>query len=348
MSFWIISFAVIVSLFLIIVSNNSNKKIAAVRNTYALGTIIQLKAFGIEGAEAINEAIEKLNDIDDKMSAFKSDSEISRINSVAGLQPQAVSSSTYFILNKATRYSSLTEGAFDPTVRPLVKLWNKGIEQNQIPDRNVVSEKLSLVNYKDIIFDENNRSVMLKNKGQEIDLGGIAKGYATDQVRDIFIKRNIKNGLIDLGGNIYALGSKPDGTGWKVGIQNPFKARGEYLGVLEVRSKSVVTSGNYEKYFVKDGKIFHHIIDPRTGFPSISRIISATIVSDDSLDGDGLSTGIYILGIQKSIELIESLKNIDAILVTDTKEVYVTSGICNCFRLTDNEFKIDRSCNENE
>jgi thiamine biosynthesis lipoprotein len=123
-----------------------------------------------------------------------------------------------------------------------------------------------------------------------------------------------------------------------VGIQNPFKDRGEYLGILETKNKSIVTSGNYEKYFIMDGKRFHHIIDPRTGFPSESDIISATIISDNSIDGDGLSTGIYILGVEKSLELIESLNGIDAILVTGGKKVFLTSGIKKSFRLTNNDF----------
>jgi thiamine biosynthesis lipoprotein len=203
-----------------------------------------------------------------------------------------------------------------------------------------------LVNYRDILFDDINSSVMLKHNGQAIDLGGIAKGYAADQVRDIFLKHGINSALIDLGGNIYALGNKPDGTPWKVGIQNPFLQRGQSLGILKVKNKSVVTSGNYEKYFIRDGKRYHHILDPRTGYPSESSIISATIISDNSLDGDGLSTGIYILGVKQALELIETLDGIEAILVTDDKKAYVTNGINDYFELTDSDFAIVRSCNQ--
>ena len=137
----------------------------------------------------------------------------------------------------------------------------------------------------------------------------------------------LPSALIDLGGNIFALGNKDDGTPWKVGIQNPFKPRGEYIGILSVKNKSVVTSGNYEKYFIKDGERFHHIIDPKTGYPSQSKIISATIISDNSIDGDGLSTGVYILGIDKALKIIEAIEGIDAIFITEDKKVYKTSGI---------------------
>lgn len=318
------------------------------RTSYALGTIIQLKAYGSNGSSAIDEVISMLDDIDDRMSAFKNDSDVSKINNNAGVRPQAVSANTYSVLEKAVEYCKLTDGAFDPTIRPLVNLWNRSIRQEQIPSESAVKEKLPLVNYNDIIFNKAKSTIMLKNKGQEIDLGGIAKGFAADRARDIFIRHNVRSALIDLGGNIYALGSKPDGTSWNVGIQNPFTPRGLYLGILKVKSKSVVTSGNYEKYFIKDGKRFHHIIDPGTGFPSESRIISATIILEDSLDGDGLSTGIYILGVEKSLELIEALGSIDAVLVTDDKKVYLTSGIRKYFELTDNNFFIERNFNHHE
>ena len=198
---------------------------------------------------------------------------------------------------------------------------------------------MKLVNYNDVILDESNNSIMLKHKKQALDVGGIAKGFAADEVRDIFYKHKIKSALIDLGGNIFALGSKDDGTPWKVGIQNPFKPRGEYIGILSVKNKSVVTSGNYERYFMKDGKRFHHIIDPKTGYPSQSKIISATIISDNSIDGDGLSTGVYIIGIDKAMEIIEAIDGIDAIFITEDKKVYTTSGIDkNILTLTDEEF----------
>ena len=310
-----------------------------IKSNYVLGTIINLRAFGNKAEKAIDEAIENLNDIDDKMSAFKEDSEISKINSKAGVTPQTVSKDTYFVVKKAVDYSKILEGTFDPTIRPLVKLWNIGTKEEAIPEKSQIEETLKLVNYNDVILDDSNHSIMLKNMKQALDVGGIAKGFAADAVRDIFYKHNIKSALIDLGGNIFALGSKDDGTPWKVGIQNPFKPRGEYIGIFSVKNKSVVTSGNYERYFMKDGKRFHHIIDPKTGYPSQSKIISATIISDNSIDGDGLSTGVYILGIDKAMEIIEAIDGIDAIFITEDKKVYKTSSIDkNILTLTDEEF----------
>lgn len=339
-------FALLIYIF--IYNSNNNKNNIFARNSFALGTVIRLKTFGKRGLAAIDEVILMLNDIDDRMSAFKEDSDVAGISRNAGVRPQQVSTDTYTVLKKAVEYCKLTDGAFDPTIRPLANIWNKGIRQELVPDEGSIKEKLPLVNYKDILFDDDSKTVMLKNKGQEIDLGGIAKGYAADRARDIFIRHKVKSALIDLGGNIYALGGKPDDTDWNVGIQNPFKPRGEYLGVLKVKNKSVVTSGNYEKYFTAEGRRYHHIIDPRTGYPSESRIISATIISENSLDGDGLSTGIYILGAEKSIELIEALDNIDAILVTEDRKLHLTSGVIKCFELTDDTFYSEINFNREE
>ena len=273
------------------------------------------------------------------MSAFKEESDISKINSKAGITPQAVSKDTYFVVKNAVEYSQILEGTFDPTIRPLVKLWNIGNDKETIPKKAKIEEALKLVNYNDVILDESNCTIMLKNKYQALDVGGIAKGFAAEEVRDIFHKHKVKSALIDLGGNIFALGSKDDGTPWRVGIQNPFESRGDFIGILNVKDKSIVTSGNYERYFMKDGQRFHHIIDPKTGYPSQSKIISATIISDNSIDGDGLSTGVYIIGIDKAMKIIEAIDGIDAIFITEDKKVYTTSGIDkNILTLTDEEF----------
>lgn len=307
-----------------------------------MGTIAQLKLFGKNSEKAVDSAVDRLNDIDDKLSVFKTYSEISQINSNAGGIPYIVSSDTFFLLDKSLGYSRLLDGTFDPTIRPVVALWQIGTENENIPEEKDIKEKLKLVNYNDIIMNYNEQSVLLKHKYESIDLGGIAKGYAADEVRNIFIKNHIKSALIDLGGNIFALGSKPDGTPWNIGIQDPVKPRGEFVGVLNLKNKSIVTSGNYEKYFIKEGKKYHHIIDPRNGYPSESNLMSATIISDDSLDGDGLSTGVYILGMDKAIKLIESMKGIDAIFITKDKEIYSTSGIRDNFTLTNNEYKFTK------
>lgn len=324
----------------------SKEKSFACRTVFVLGTLVNLKAFGKNGEKAIDEAVDKLNRMDDMFSAFKSGSDIGRINSNAGCNPQKVARETLELLKKSKEYSQLCSGAFDPTIRPIVQLWGIGKNKNFIPDDKDISEKIKLVNYEDIEINENECSVKLKRKNQAVDLGGIAKGYAADEIRNIFLKYKIKNGLIDLGGNILVLGKKPDKSLWKVGIQDPFKDRGQFVGILTAEDKSVVTSGYYEKFFEKDGERYHHIINPITGYPSESEIISATIISDKSIDGDGLSTGIYILGVEKGLQIIKK-SGVDAILITENKKIYTTPGIKDKFTLTNKEYKLVIKENKN-
>ncbi|MBU3170530.1 FAD:protein FMN transferase [Clostridium estertheticum] len=334
----IIIIALIFIVLILIFITGNNKKSYIVREFYSLGTSNQLKAYGKKATKAIEESIIKVCEIDNKMSVFKNDSEISKISINAGNKPQIVSKDTYYVIQKAIKYCKLSEGAFDITIGPIVALWGIGKEGQQIPSGNEIKEKLKIVNYKDIIIDKNDRSIFLKNKKQEIDVGGIAKGYAADEVKNVMIKNGIKSALINLGGNILTLGTKIDGTPWSVGIQDPFKTRGEFALTISVINKSVVTSGNYERYFEVEGKRFHHIINPSTGYPSESDIVGATIISDNSIDGDGLSTGVYIMGVEKSIKLIEEIEGVDAILITKSKEIYVTSGMEGKFTITGQEF----------
>ncbi|MDS0526466.1 FAD:protein FMN transferase [Clostridium sp. SHJSY1] len=334
----IILVILLISILILVFFTRKKPNIISEKSFFVLGTIIYLKAFGKNAEKAINEAIECLINIDDKMSVFKDNSEISRINKNAGISSQVVSKDTFYLIDKSIKYSELLEGTFDPTIKPLVSLWGIGTKSQRIPSNADIKDKLALVNYKDIILNRNDNSIALKRQNQSIDVGGIAKGYAADEVITIFKKYSIKSALIDLGGNIFVLGTKDNDSFWNVGIQNPFGTRGEYIGILSLKDKSIVTSGNYERYFTKGNDRFHHIIDPHTGYPSKSRIISATIISDKSLDGDGLSTGVYIMGVEKSLNIIESLDGIDAIFITEDKNIYLTSGINANFKLSNDEF----------
>ncbi|QAT40597.1 FAD:protein FMN transferase [Clostridium sp. JN-9] len=305
---------------------------------YCLGTINRLTAYGENCENAVMEAEQRLAEIDDKMSVFKDYSELSRINKSAGKNYEKVSEDTYFVIKSSIEYCNLLKGTFDPTIKPVVKLWNVGKENFRIPKQSEIDNALKLVNYKDILFDDENCSIMLKNENQNVDAGGIAKGYAADEVKRIFKRNEITRGIIDLGGNIFALGGKDDESPWSIGLQDPFSKRGDYIGIILVRNKSLVTSGNYERYTIANGKKYHHIIDPRTGYPSKSGLMSATIVSNLSIDGDGFSTGIFILGLKEGMELINSTYGIEGIFITENKEIYVSSGIKDKFILTNQEF----------
>lgn len=333
---------VLISLVLVTIFITSEKKEESEdKEFFAMGTMMQLKANGKKGDKAIEEAVKRIEEIENKMSVFKTESEISIINKNAGIEMQKVSEDTYYVINKAKSYCNLSDGAFDVTIRPIVGLWKIGSEKPQFPDKNEIKEKLKLVNYKNILLNDEKHTIGLKYKNQAIDVGGIAKGYAADEVKRIFVKNGVKSAIINLGGNIVVLGSKSQDTPWKVGIQDPLKQRGGFAATISAVNKSIVTSGNYERYFEAEGKKYHHIIDPRTGFPSESEIISVSVISDLSIDGDGLSTGLYIMGINKAYSLIEALEGVDAVFITSDKKIFVTSGIKDKFELTnEKDYKV--------
>ncbi|GAA0721987.1 FAD:protein FMN transferase [Clostridium malenominatum] len=308
------------------------------RENYLLGTIVQLKVYGKNADSAATKAMDVISNIDDLMSTTKPASDVSKINNNAGKDFVEVNDHTYKVIKKALYYSELSEGALDITVGPLVNLWAIGTEKAKVPTPKEIKENLNLINYKDIEFDDSKKLVKLKRKSQKIDLGAIAKGYAADEVKETLIKEGIKTAFINLGGNVVTLGDKSDGTPWNIGVQDPLNTRGDYFGVLKVSNKSIVSSGNYERFFVKDGIKYHHILDTKTGYPSENELMGTTIISENSIDGDALSTSIFVLGLDKGMKLIEGLKGVDAIFITKDKKVYTSSGIKDSFTITNKEY----------
>jgi thiamine biosynthesis lipoprotein len=323
------------SIFLVACKDNTKP---VEKETYMMGTIVNLKVYGKNAEKATERAITRVEEIENKMSVNIETSEISKLNSKAGVSAEKLSADTYSVLEKAVKYSELTKGAFDPTIEPIVKLWGIGTDAERVPSEDEINEKLKLIDYKDIILDSKNSTAKLKRTSQAVDLGAIAKGYTADEIKGILLENKISSAIINLGGNIYAMGKKVDGTDWNIGIQNPLNSRGEYLGTISVSDKSIVTSGNYERFFMVGEKRYHHIFDPKSGYPSENGIISTTIISDTSIDGDVLSTSTYILGVEKAKQLIESIDGVEAIFVTDDKKIYVTSGVKETFNLIDTGF----------
>ncbi len=238
-------------------------------------------------------------------------------------------------------YSKLTSGAFDLTVGPLVKLWDIGFPDARIPAQSEIDATLPLIDFNLVTLDKNSHSIYLEKKGMLLDLGGIGKGYAADEVANILRESGVEHAIIDLGGNVYALGDKPGNKLWTIGIQDPFGLRGNGIGTINVANKSLVTSGIYERYLeTEDGKKYHHILNPSTGYPYDNQIAGVSIISDYSIDGDALSTSTFALGIEDGLAFIEKLDGIDAIFVTTDYNVYVTSGIKDKFRLTSPDFTL--------
>lgn len=302
---------------------------------FALGTIIDQKVYGANAQKASDEVSAKIKEMDALWTINSPGGDINKLNNNAGQGYVALNPETISILKEARKISDLSGGAaFDITVAPLVKVWGIGTDNPQVPTDDVVKKLLSLVNYKDVQLDEATNSASLEKKGQMVDLGGIAKGYIGDLAIEIYKKNGITSAFANLGGNVVALGSKPDGSPWKIGIQNPRGQNSEIIGVVEVTDKAVVTSGDYQRYFLKDGKRYCHIFDPHSGYPIDSGLMSVTIIAASATDADGLAKAI-VLGLDKGMELVKSYGNADAIFITSDKKIYVTPGLQGNFHFED-------------
>ncbi|MTI66222.1 MAG: FAD:protein FMN transferase [Firmicutes bacterium] len=333
--------SVLLLLFIFIFSGCSNKKISEPKSktNFLLGTVITLKIYDNPKDEIFTKSFDRIKDIENKMSINIDNSEVIKINENAGKNYTKVSNDTFNVINKGKYYSKLSNGNFDITIGSLVKLWNIGTEDAKVPTENQINLKLPLINYKNITLLEKENKVKLEKKDMILDLGGIAKGYAADEVSNILENNDVHHAIINLGGNIYVHGSKVDGTPWKIGIQNPFEPRGDYIGIVKTKNKSIVTSGIYERYFEENGKRYHHILDPSTGYPVRNNLAGVSIIADKSIDADALSTVLFSMGLKEGKKLAETLDGVDAVFITKDKSVHITNNLKNNFKLTNNDFK---------
>lgn len=258
---------------------------------YAMNTTISIDVTAHKAKELAKKAIAEVKYLDSLMSATNPKSDVYKLNHADAGTYVKVSQPVFEVIEKSIEISKKTNGAFDITTAPLCDLWNVGSPDPKIPSKDQIERALSLTNYRQISLNPKDSSVALCKEGMKITLGAIAKGYAADKVRAILEDGGAKEAVIDLGGNIYILGKEKT-----VGIQTPFAPRGEYFKKVTVSDKAVVTSGPYERYFEKDGKIYHHIIDPSTGYPAQSDRQSATVISEDSVLSDALSTAVFVSG----------------------------------------------------
>lgn len=278
--------------------------------------------------ELINEVENLCNNLDDTFSIFKPDSEISLINKNAGIKAVKVSDETFMLLERAKFFSKKSNGAFDITISPIVKLWGFGEKEYKIPDQKTIIANKRLVNYKQLILNKNNHTVFLKRKGQSIDLGGIAKGYAVDVISNLLVTKGVTSGLLNFGGTISAIGRKTDGSLWKIGVQNPLDKRGISVGKVLLRDDILVTSGVNERFFVKNGIRYHHIINPKTCEPSQSKVLSVTAAGGCGMDLDGITTAMFVLGQVKGIKLAKKL-GFEVLYLMDNGEIVATEGFAN-------------------
>lgn len=300
----------------------------ATKDIYAMDTYMSVSAYGENGQAAVDAAEKEINRLDALLSTGSDTSAVGEINkNGSGTLPEE----GIYLLTRALELWKDTDGAFDPAIYPMMELWGFPTQDYRVPTDAEIQECMKLIDASNINFDEKTGDVSFKVDGMALDFGGIAKGYTSSRVMQIFKDNGVKYGLANLGGNVQTLGTKPDGSDWRVAIQDPEDANG-MLGVLETHDTAVITSGGYERYFEQDGKRYHHIIDPSTGKPADSGLISVTIVSSDGTMADGLSTSLFIMGKDKAAAFWrEHGENFDYILCDEDENLYVTEGIADSF-----------------
>lgn len=307
---------------------------------FQLDTIISIKLSEPVDQQILDNCEKIVADIHQKMSPELKGSELSKINQNAGKKSVKVSELTFEVIEKSLKYSEMSDGKFDISIRPLIKAWGIGSENETVPDDETLAKLSKKINYKNIILNKEEKTVFLKEEGCEIDLGGIAKGYSADLVANYLKSEGIESGILDFGGNIFALGKKTNGKPWKVGIKNPLDPKSKPFCAVSVVDKTVVTSGIYERYFEKDGKIYHHIMDVDNGKPINNGLISVTVIGNSSIDADAMSTTLFTLGLEEGLKKANKISEISAIFVNSNSEVYISENLKENFRLLNDNFKL--------
>jgi thiamine biosynthesis lipoprotein len=308
------------------------------RSEFVLGTVCTVNLYDQGRSRIYDEIFSRFREIEGRMSVTLPGTELDRINANAGTGPVAVHADVFEVIELAIRYAELSGGAFDPTVGPLVALWGIGRDDPRLPSQAEIDGVLPLTGWRDVELDRENSAVFLSRPGMVLDLGAIAKGFAADEAGKILEKYRIRGAIIDLGGNILAYGEKRGGSPWRVGIQNPLDSRGSYIGVVEVRNQTVVTSGVYERFFEAGGVRYHHILSPEDGYPVRNGLLSVSIVTDRSADADALSTSAFVLGWEQGKALIESREGAGGIFVFEDKSIRLCGKTD--FILTDESYRI--------
>ncbi|WP_202710654.1 FAD:protein FMN transferase [Sporosalibacterium faouarense] len=332
-------FAIIITTALSGCTDNQQPTETLSKDSFMLGTFVVVTLYDHQNEEIIDKVFNRFDEIENRMSINIETSDVSKINDNAGIKPVKVHDDVYYVLKKAKEFAQISHGAFEPTIGPLVKLWGIGTEHERIPSEGEIEENLLKIDYNKLELMEDNM-VYLSEPGMVLDLGGIAKGYAADEAKKILLENKVESAIIDLGGNIFAVGSKPNGDAWRIGIQDPYRVRQKHVGIVQDEDISVVTSGNYERYFEKDGVRYHHIIDSKTGYPARNNVAGISVLSDTSIQGDGLSTAFYVLGVEEGLKLANSLDEIEIIYITKDKKLYLSKGVKDKFEQTNEEFQI--------
>ena len=312
------------------------------KDFYAMDTYMSITCEGKNSQEAVETSINRIENLEKELSVTIENSEVRRINNG---EKVVISEDVKYLLDRSVDIYDKTKGAFDIALYPLIERWGFRTGELDIPDNSEIKDYLKVCKTSNLRYKKGDEEIDLA-EGQGIDFGGIAKGYASDEVVKILRNKNIDSAYMSLGGNVYCMGLKSDNTKWRVGIINPLKPddTGSLLGVVSVKDKAVVTSGGYERYLEDEqtGKRYHHIIDPDTGYPADKDLLSVTIVCESGVMADGLSTACYVLGFEKAVEywkLYGKEDKFDIIMMTEDEKIYVTKGLEDIFE-SESEYSV--------
>lgn len=303
-----------------LVLEKSNPQIIE-KQDFILDTLVTIKLYDFEDETVLDDALDLCRDYENMLSSYKEGSLLYQMNQKGGgsLPDEAIA-----CIQEGIRYGQLSNHRFDISIFPASSLWDFTSGDMQLPEAKAIEKAIPLIDYQKIQVKGN--EVKLE-EGMGIDLGGIAKGFIADRLKEYLVSRGVQSGIINLGGNNLCIGSKPNGEPFKIGIQRPFAERNEIMAIVDIKDLSVVTSGIYERGFEKDGHFYHHILDSDTGYPVENNLESLTIISPKSVDGDGLSTSCFLLGIEEGKKLVEAQENCYAIFVTKDNEVIFSEGL---------------------
>lgn len=319
------------------ISENQEEKEAgeASRELFAMDTYMTLDAYSGDAQEAVDQAAQEIERLD-RLWSTGSSGEVYKINEDG---KGTLSQDTASIVERSLELNQATDGLFNIAIYPVKKAWGFEDGSYQVPSDETLSELLKLADVGQIHYDKDTAQIAFGMEGMQIDLGGIAKGFTSNRIMDIFRECGVESGLVNLGGNVQALGTKTDGSLWRISVIDPVNQE-DMAGILSVADRAVVTSGGYERYFEEDGITYHHIIDPRTGYPADSGLISVTIISADGTLADGLSTAFFIMGLDEACEYWrERNGEFDMVLVAEDGTLYVTETIAESFE-SENEITL--------
>ena len=279
----------------------------------------------VQGNEFIDLAIAEVKRVEYLISDWIPTSQISQVNKNAGIKPVKVDKEVFDLVSRAIKVSQITSGAFDISYASMDRIWKFDSSMKAMPTEEAIKKSVSKIGYKNIVLDPKEQTIFLKNEGMKLGLGGIGQGYIADKVKELLFSKGCVSGIVNVSGDINAWGKQPDGKPWTVGIVNPLN-KNKIFATFPLENSAVETSGSYEKFVIFNGIRYAHIIDPRTGYPA-QGVVSVSVFAKQTEIADALATGIFVLGVEVGLDLVNQLKGIQCIIVDDKGKIHSSKGI---------------------